>query len=127
VQEIVGKGGGGKGDGQGNNDPTGCGSVFDQKNDDGSSMNEAQRRQAEQEAKMAVAQAANAARMQGKLPADLDRLVASYLNLVFLGGRFLLGSLPSRLRMTTVGSYLIRSISQVVFIYHRLMTKFLGQ
>jgi predicted metal-dependent peptidase len=80
VQEITGKGGQGGGSGDGSNqDPTGCGAVYDQKNDDGSALNDGQKRQAEQEAKMAIAQAAQAARMQGKLPAELDRLVGNLL------------------------------------------------
>jgi predicted metal-dependent peptidase len=76
MQKIAGAGGG---DGEGNQDPTGCGGVFDQKNDDGSDMNENQRRQAEQEAKMAVAQAANTARQQGRLPQGLDRMIGELL------------------------------------------------
>jgi len=81
VKEILMKCGQGQGSGneQGNNDPTGCGSVFDQKNGDGSDLNENQRRQAEQEAKMAVAQAANTARQQGRLPAGLDRMIGELL------------------------------------------------
>ena len=80
VKEQLSKSGCGQGSGDGSNpDPTGCGAVFDQKNGDGSDMSDAQRRQAEQEAKMAVAQAANAARMQGRMPAGLDRLIGELL------------------------------------------------
>ncbi len=52
-----------------------CGGLLDMKNDDGSSMSEAERARAESDLKIAVQQAAQTAKMQGKLPANLQSLI----------------------------------------------------
>lgn len=66
--------GGGEGDG---NDPGGCGGVMDAPSESGNSQaSEAEMRQAEEDWKIAVKQAHQTAKMQGKLPAGLDRIIS---------------------------------------------------
>lgn len=76
--------GGGKGDSDAggdsedqNTDPGGCGEVRDNPGgeDDNSPASEAEKRQAEQEWKIAVAQAATQAKQAGELPAGLGRMI----------------------------------------------------
>lgn len=63
----------------GNADPGGTGEIRDLKNGDGTALSDAQREQAVSETKVAVQQAANAAKRAGKLPAGLKRFIDDVL------------------------------------------------
>ncbi len=77
VYDLLQQGGGG-GDDEG--DGPGFGEVLDgTKKSDGSKMTEAERQLAENEVKVMVAEAAEAARQQGKLPSGLEKLVGDML------------------------------------------------
>jgi len=70
--------GGENGEGQ-NSDPGGCGEVRDSKGPDGQPASPSDLSQAEQEWKVAVAQAAQQAKAAGALPTGLERLVGEIL------------------------------------------------
>ena len=75
-----GKGEGGKDDsGEGTSDPGGCGEVRDAPGKNGQAATPSEMAQAEQETKIAVTQAAQAAKVQGKLPAGIERIVKDLL------------------------------------------------
>lgn len=75
--------GGGKKDGQGHGkcppDPGRCGAVMDAPGEDGGPPTQAELAQAEQEAKIAVAQAAQQAKAMGRLPAGIERMLEDML------------------------------------------------
>jgi predicted metal-dependent peptidase len=71
--------GNGQGEGNGNSDPGGCGEVRDAPAPDGGNPSPGDLARAEADAKVAVAQAAQAAKACGKLPAGLARLVEELL------------------------------------------------
>lgn len=56
-------------------DPGGCGEFCDGEDEDGNTLSEAERQREAAEISVAVQQAAQAAKMQGKLPGSLQRLV----------------------------------------------------
>lgn len=58
-----------------NDDPGGCGGFEDAKNEYGQLLSKAERQRKEAETAVAIQQAAQAARAQGKLPRSLERLV----------------------------------------------------
>lgn len=66
-------------DGSASSDPGGCGEVRDAQGRDGQPVSPADLSQAEENWKIATAQAAQAAKRMGKLPAGLDRLVTDIL------------------------------------------------
>ncbi len=75
-----GSGGEGEGEGDENPDPGGCGEVRDAKGEDGESQaSEAEQRQQSQEWKVAMAQAAQQAKVAGNLPGSLERIVKEIL------------------------------------------------
>ena len=75
-----GEGGSGEGEGQdGSGDPGECGEVRDAPGKDGQAATPSEMAQAEQETKIAVTQAAQAAKVQGKLPAGIERIVKDLL------------------------------------------------
>lgn len=63
----------GQGSGQSSNDPGGSGEVRQPKHEDGSALSDAEREQRQQETRIMVQQALNAAKRAGKLPAGLER------------------------------------------------------
>jgi len=67
------------GDGGGDPDPGGCGEVRDASGPDGNKASPSDMKQAEEEWKVAVAQAAQQARTMGSLSAGLERLVGEVL------------------------------------------------
>jgi predicted metal-dependent peptidase len=69
----------GSGQGDGSDDPGGCGGVRAPTNDDGSALSDAQREQAMQETKVMVQQALTAAKKAGQLPAGLKRFAEDLL------------------------------------------------
>ena len=77
VYQDVPEGEGDQGEG---GDPGGCGEVRDATNEDGSTMTQADRERAMQEARVRVQQAATAAKRRGTLPAGLARLVEEALD-----------------------------------------------
>jgi predicted metal-dependent peptidase len=75
-------GGGSGGDGQSGNDqdPGGCGGVEDAKDDQGNQATAADQTKAEQDWKVSTIQAAQAAKMMGKLPGAIERMLDPILN-----------------------------------------------
>jgi len=68
-----------EGTGQGS-DPGRCGAVLDAPSESGNSQSsEAEMRQAEEDWKIAVKQAQQTAKMQGKMPAGMDRIIADLI------------------------------------------------
>lgn len=67
-------------DGDGNPDPGGMGGVTDAKNKQGKPLSESERKQIEQDWKVAVNQAAQQAKQMGSLPAGLKRFVDELVN-----------------------------------------------
>ena len=72
-------GGGNSGDGRGGSDPGGCGEVRDVPGEDGGQASQAELTQAEEDWKIAVAQAAQQAKSMGSLPAGIPRLIDEIL------------------------------------------------
>jgi predicted metal-dependent peptidase len=75
-------GGGGKGQGEGNGDGDGSGDPMgdDLIDSEGDDVSEEEMRQMETQMKIDVAQAANAAKMKGKLPGALERFADEFIN-----------------------------------------------
>jgi len=67
-----GKGGSGKGD---NEDPGGCGGVMAPTDEDGNELSQSEMRMAEQEAQENTSQAMMVAKQQGKMPAEVERMI----------------------------------------------------
>jgi len=63
-----------------NDDPGGCGGFVDAKGDSGEPLTKAERQQEEARVAIAVQQAAQAAKAQGKLPGALERLVGELVH-----------------------------------------------
>lgn len=69
----------GQDDGSGAPDPGGCGGVLDLEGENGEELTEQQTQQAENDAKVQLAQAAQTARNMGRMPLGIERLVESTL------------------------------------------------
>lgn len=80
LPEDQGGGSGGGGQGGPGDDPGGCGGVMDATDEDGNKAQGAAQTEVEQEWQVATIQAAQAARMQGKLPAGVERMLDDILN-----------------------------------------------
>lgn len=81
LPEEQGGGGGGGGEGDGGNDNDGLGDDIIEGGDDGKPMTEDEKREVEGQIKVEIAEAAQAAKMRGKLSGRLQDMVASVLDI----------------------------------------------